>query len=229
VATIAAAASWHGIVPAVPHDEMRAFATNDYTPAAAAFIATRTPVPVPVLDRLFATSGIARAEWAADPNRNSSYFRTNLLPGMLVGRYDARVKIPRGNLPALDPSSYLIDDSFDLRIGEHLASLGYTTPTRYALYGEKTFSLAYAGRTQPDVVPDLAAVLDINPRLRVIALTGYHDLATPFMNTERDLARLGARPAVRVRNYDGGHMIYLDDASRARLRSDLVQFYLETR
>jgi carboxypeptidase C (cathepsin A) len=66
----------------------------------------------------------------------------------------------------------------------------------------------------------------MNPRLKVIALAGYHDLATPFMNTERDLARLGARPGVRVRNYDGGHMIYLDDASRVRLRADLVQFYL---
>ncbi|QJR10806.1 hypothetical protein DSM104443_01875 [Usitatibacter rugosus] len=226
VATIAAAASWHGIVPAVPHDEMRMFANHDYDPAAAAFIANGTPVPGFVLDRLVATSGIARSEWAANPNRSSSYFRTNLLPGMLVGRYDARVKIPRGNLPALDPSTYLIDDSFDTRIGEYLASLGYTTPTPYALYGEKTFSLAYAGRSQPDVVPDLAAVLDINPRLKVIALAGYHDLATPFMNTERDLARLGARPGVRVRNYDGGHMIYLDDASRVRLRSDLVQFYL---
>ena len=41
----------------------------------------------------------------------------------------------------------------------------------------------------------------------------------------RDLARLGANPNVTVRNYMGGHMTYLDDASRIQMKSDLAAWY----
>ncbi len=61
--------------------------------------------------------------------------------------------------------------------------------------------------------------------LQVLALNGYHDLATPFFQTERDLARLGNVPNVQSTFYRGGHMTYLDDASRALEKADLVRFY----
>jgi hypothetical protein len=53
-----------------------------------------------------------------------------------------------------------------------------------------------------------------HPGLRVLSLAGYHDVATPFRQTELDLARLGAQPTVFTRVYAGGHMTYLDDTSR---------------
>jgi carboxypeptidase C (cathepsin A) len=56
-------------------------------------------------------------------------------------------------------------------------------------------------------------------------VNGYHDVATPFYTTELDLARLGANPNVAVRNYMGGHMTYLDDASRVRMKADLAAWY----
>jgi carboxypeptidase C (cathepsin A) len=56
-------------------------------------------------------------------------------------------------------------------------------------------------------------------------VSGYHDLATPFFQTEEDLARLGANPNVTIRVYPGGHMTYLDDGSRPREKSDLRAFY----
>jgi carboxypeptidase C (cathepsin A) len=65
-----------------------------------------------------------------------------------------------------------------------------------------------------------------NPKLQVLALNGYHDLATPFFQTERDIARLGVNPNVRTTFYRGGHMTYLDDRSRAAEKSDLVQFFV---
>jgi len=57
-------------------------------------------------------------------------------------------------------------------------------------------------------------------------LNGYHDLATPFALAERDLSRLGNAGSITVRNYDSGHMIYLDDAARVRQKQDLRAFYL---
>jgi carboxypeptidase C (cathepsin A) len=67
--------------------------------------------------------------------------------------------------------------------------------------------------------------MTLNPRLKVLAVSGYHDLATPFHQTERDLERLGANPNLLIRNYNGGHMTYLDDQSRALQKADLAQFY----
>ena len=74
-------------------------------------------------------------------------------------------------------------------------------------------------------LPILAAALAQNPDLKVLAVSGYHDLATPFYLTELDLARLGSLPNVGVRNYAGGHMTYLDDISRPQERADLEVFY----
>ena len=77
----------------------------------------------------------------------------------------------------------------------------------------------------PDTIPDLAAAFVLNPKLKALSLSGYHDLATPFYQTELDLARLGNNSNVQVRNYVGGHMTYLTDASRIAQKADLVQFY----
>jgi carboxypeptidase C (cathepsin A) len=56
-------------------------------------------------------------------------------------------------------------------------------------------------------------------------VNGYHDLATPFYQTELDLARLGGTGSVSVHSYAGGHMTYLDDTSRPNERADLGSFY----
>ena len=88
-----------------------------------------------------------------------------------------------------------------------------------------TWSFAHDGKALPDTVPDLAAAMAQNPGLKVLSLNGYHDLATPFFGTERDLARLGPNANVETRFYVGGHMTYLDDGSRVLEKADLVRFY----
>jgi len=77
----------------------------------------------------------------------------------------------------------------------------------------------------PDTIPDLAEAMTLNPALKVLSLSGYYDLATPYYQTELDLARLGANGNVQVRNYQSGHMGYLDNAARSATRADLVAFY----
>ncbi|MGZ5187349.1 MAG: hypothetical protein ACXWCO_19825, partial [Caldimonas sp.] len=56
------------------------------------------------------------------------------------------------------------------------------------------------------------------------SLAGYHDLATPFRQTELDVARLGARPGLTLRVYPGGHMTYLEDGSRVRIKAEVAAF-----
>ena len=67
--------------------------------------------------------------------------------------------------------------------------------------------------------------MTLNPSLNVMAMSGYHDLATPFYQTELDLARLGAGAGIQIRNYNSGHMSYLDDNVRRLQKADLRAFY----
>jgi carboxypeptidase C (cathepsin A) len=150
------------------------------------------------------------------------------MPGTILGRYDARVTAPNNSIGGeQDPSSDMITTSFVYRIREYLTALGYTTPSTYVTLGNaiQVWNFSHDGNPFPDTIPDLASALAQNPAMKVLAVNGYHDLATPFYTTERDLARLGANPDVQVLNYAGGHMTYLDDAARAQMKADLVRFY----
>jgi hypothetical protein len=159
-------------------------------------------------------------------------YRQALLPGQLIGRYDGRMKAPNGSALASegDPSSTWINDSFAQGIATHLRDqLGYRNGSTYVVLSNaiNTWDFSHAGRGLPDTLPDLAAALAQNPRLRVLAVSGLHDLATPFHLTETDLARVDAS-RVRIRNYAGGHMSYLDDATRVQQLADLKAFYAQT-
>ena len=63
----------------------------------------------------------------------------------------------------------------------------------------------------------------------MLSLNGYFDLATPFFQTEYDLAHMALDPSLRSNvqrtYYPTGHMIYLDDAALHSLKGDLVRFY----
>ena len=192
--------------------QMRSLATNDYDPAIAQFLRAGLPPAPALLTQLSNTTGISVPKWQSHFNLSPDYFQTNLLPGILIGRYDARVSAPFGSPLARDgdPSSTFITSSFVSAIGVYLSSdLKYTNPSAYATVGNAidTWSFAHDGLALPDVIPDLAAAMAQNPALQVLALNGYHDLATPFFQTERDLGRLGANPKRQVdvlsrRTYD---------------------------
>jgi hypothetical protein len=108
-------------------------------------------------------------------------------------------------------------------------TLRYRNNSTYVLLSNAidVWDFSHDGRDVPDTIPDLAQALAQNPRLRVLAINGYHDLATPFRITETDLARIPSS-RIRVRNYVGGHMSYLDDGSRPQQRADLIAFFAES-
>jgi carboxypeptidase C (cathepsin A) len=78
---------------------------------------------------------------------------------------------------------------------------------------------------------DLAAAMRMNPSLKVLALNGYYDMATPFFGAEWDLGHMGIpaelRKNITYRYYESGHMIYIDPKSMAEMKRDLDQFYAE--
>jgi len=206
--------------------EARSLALNRYEPAVRANLTNITQPDAVLVNDLVSVTGLVETHWRSRLNIGPGYYRVNLIPGTLLGRYDTRITAPGGNADS-DPSSNLIGSSFATRLPEYLASLGYTNPSTYTLLSNaiQTWRWRHEGNAVPDTIPDLAAAIAQNPRLKVLAVNGYHDVATPFFTTEVDLARLGANPNVTVRNYMGGHMTYLDDASRVRMKADLAAWY----
>ncbi len=232
--TYAAIGDYQGLLSPAPSDldlymaAMRGFADDRYLPAVTALLAG-TPYPADLPPLLAADTGLAPTTWQTDFNLLPGTFQIALLPGGITGRYDGRMTAAVGSPLAADgdPSSTFITPSFASAIASTLHdTLHYDTGSTYVVTSSAidTWNFSHAGRALPDAVPDLAAALAQNPGLRVLMVGGYHDLATPFHVTERDLARLGGDPRVQTRLYPGGHMSYLDDATRVRQKADLAAF-----
>ena len=164
-------------------------------------------------------------------------FSTSLLPGYTIGRYDGRVSLPDSD-PRLqsdgDPSDILISQPFTTALATQMPQyLGYNAPnaTFMPLNDNiiNVWNFSHDGQPLPDTLPDLLAAITLNPQLKVLSENGFHDLATPFFNTEKQLARLqtvpSLNPNLQVSFFQGGHMIYLDDVARPQMKRDLVSYF----
>ncbi len=213
--------------------QMRTLADDQFEPAVQAYLRTGAKPAPDLIAALSNATGATGALWQRYVNLAPGTYRANLLSGTAIGRYDARVNVPVNSpLNGGDPSSTYITKPFTDTIATYLPNvLKYTATNAYGMSNNETigtWNWRHDGLSLPDTVPDLAAALTLNPALKVLSLNGYHDLATPFHQTERDLGRLGAQPNLTIRTYQGGHMVYLDDTSRPEEKTDLVSFYNRT-
>jgi carboxypeptidase C (cathepsin A) len=212
--------------------QMRTVASAQYDPAARAFLATQQP-PDPTLVTLLANdTGMAAAQWNVHFNMDDTYFHDNLVPGSVIGFYDGRMVATMGTPLASqdDPSSTFYNASFAAQIVQYLGQLNYTTPSTYVLLSNalNSWNFAHGGLQVPDTIPDLAAAMAHNPKLKVFSANGWYDIVTPFYLTEQDIARLGGNPNITIRFYQGGHMTYLDDTGRTAEKADFAAFYQST-
>ncbi|WP_036665192.1 S10 family serine carboxypeptidase-like protein [Paludibacterium yongneupense] len=212
-------------------NRMRSFASGHYGPAVRAFLGAHTPPAPDLLTQLYLNTGYPASAWQSHFNLDETTFRTGLIPGYVLGRYDARVIAANGSPMAADgdPSSTLITRPFTDRINDYLVhGLKYGTVTPYHVESDDAINdwvWAHDGLAMPDTLPDLAAAMYLNPALKVLSINGYHDLATPFFITEQDLGRLGTVSGLKIAHYPGGHMTYLYDPARPDMKRDLVEFY----
>lgn len=75
---------------------------------------------------------------------------------------------------------------------------------------------------------DLARTLVQDSNLRVLVLSGYYDLATPFSAMEYEMRHLGVPPEVsshiQIQYYEAGHMMYVHLPSLRKMKRDLDAF-----
>ncbi len=237
IPSYAAVGDWLGLVQPAPSDlgafldSVVAFSDTTYQPAAVTWLSSHTLPAQSVIDTLVADTGLPAPQWQARFNMDNNTFRHQIVPGSVAGLYDGRIVAPVGSpLDANDePSDTLIDGAFVTRIGPVLAGIGYTNNSNYLLLNQGTlpaWNFKHGDLLLPDVVPDLAQAMTLNPALRVLSLNGVHDLITPFHQTELDLARMSTQaPRIAIRRYPGGHMTYLDDTGRVEEKADLQAYY----
>ncbi len=225
--------AWFGLTQPVPADadayaqQLRAFSATSYGPAATAWLQLHQPASSALLSQLVALTGAPPDAWTTNLNLDAATFRSRLVAGQLLGRYDARIAAANGSALAVggDPSSTLITAPFTAAARSLFTNeLQYTATATYTLLSGaiNSWDFAHDGRSPPDTIPDLAAAITLRPSLKILSLAGYHDLATPFRQTELDTARLGTQPGLSLRVYPGGHMTYLDDGSRPRIKADVA-------
>ncbi len=249
--TYAAIAWYHDkIVPRPPSlpaflDEARAFAAGPYAQALAAGDSLLESERDTIAARVAYYTGldvgyVKQTRLQIWPSR----FRKELLrsESRSVGRYDARFEgmdyDDASERPDYDASVTSVSSAFDAALHQHLSQdLHFEASDAYRVFNDdalkqwnwkhrewwgEQLSLPYAAG-------DLAEAMRQNPRLRVLSLNGYFDLATPFFQTEYDLAHMGLDPSLRsnlqLTYYPTGHMIYLDDGALHALKGDLVRFY----
>ena len=79
------------------------------------------------------------------------------------------------------------------------------------------------GRPHAESLSDLRALLALDPRFRALVAHGVTDQVTPYFASKMlidQLPAFGDPDRVKLAVYGGGHMLYLEDESRAALRED---------
>lgn len=155
-----------------------------------------------------------------------------LLVGRLDSRFTAFQRDPAGDRDFLDPSEAAIRNSFTPVLNDYVRRiLGYHDDDVYyilggGLRGWKFLPQQEMGYT--DVTPSLESAFVKNPHMRLYVAEGYYDLATPYFAVDHTLSHLDVAPEIRgnitVGRFAAGHMMYIDDPSMQKLRSDLRAF-----
>ncbi|UXN60463.1 hypothetical protein [Phyllobacterium zundukense] len=74
-------------------------------------------------------------------------------------------------------------------------------------------------------VADLTSALSADPHLKIMALHGYYDMATPFFTTETQLQLAGLDKVIPVHVFASGHMNYYVEAARPLFKKVFDEFY----
>ena len=152
--------------------------------------------------------------------------RTN---GRIGSIYDATVTVgdpdPHRNMSAYpDPiTEGLSAPVTGAMMAIYSGKLNWRPDGVYHLLNKSVFPQWDWGRSigRPQSLEALQQTLSVDPRTRVLIAHGLFDLRTPYFTTVRLLNAMsdaGTANRVRLEVYAGGHMFYINDASRAAFR-----------
>lgn len=156
--------------------------------------------------------------------------------GLTVGRFDSRFtgqdRDDVNDTYDYDPSYAVIRSNYTESFNAYVRQeLGFKSDLSYEILTNVwPWDYGNAGNGRyVNVAERLRSVMHEQPHIRVFVASGYHDLATPplGMDYTHDHMQLRDNLHENIKNhyYIGGHMMYLDINSLAKLKADLDAFY----
>jgi len=149
-----------------------------------------------------------------------------------LGRFDSRFtgirSYPGTDKEDSDPSDEAVDAPFTSAFYTYARQdLKYESDLPYERVAE-VHPWLFARNKYLNVAEDLKKAMNRNRYLKVMVCCGYYDLATPYFAAESVVHNMNLDPAIRnniqLSFYGCGHMVYLETASRKKLRTDFEQF-----
>jgi carboxypeptidase C (cathepsin A) len=164
-----------------------------------------------------------------------------------IGRLDTRYQGPSANPMSADadydPQSDAITSGWLAAINGYLRQdLKYGMQETYfpngRMGGEFNWDMHHSapgfGRgfggdwSGPNVMPDLAYRMKMNPKMKVMLAGGYFDLATPYFEGEYEMHHLpmpnSLQKNISYHYYEAGHMIYVKEDVLKQFHSDVESF-----
>ena len=260
--SFAATAFYHHKLPTQPPDlrrfldEVERFALTDYTVALQQGTALPDAERDRIAGRLHDYTGLP-VEYLrkADLRVNGGEFEQTLLgaDAMDTGRLDSRFSGPAmdplSERPDYDPqgaamsSAYLSAFNDYVRRALHYGN-GGPTGDGWMEYKQSANNIRewsfthqppgadHPVRGVPNVLPDLAAAMKYNPKLKVQLNQGYFDLGTPYFEGVYEMRHLPIPRSlagnVEIRQYQSGHMVYAHEDSLRELHDNAADFIRRT-
>ena len=133
----------------------------------------------------------------------------------------------RGPDPILDGLVRAYGSAF---VGYARDELGFKTDMTYNLLASEISGKWEwgEGRSQPSATDDLRLLLALSPSFHLLIAHGYSDMVTPYAVTRYVLDHLPpveGEERAQLKLYRGGHMFYLDPASRKSFTADARTMY----
>jgi carboxypeptidase C (cathepsin A) len=197
----------------------------------------------PFIDRVAKTIGVDEDTVRRDRGRvsNGMYVRmARRDENEILSLYDGTVKrATRGNPwddeagdPVLLPATAAFTAAFNAYAPD---ALGYHTELPYRVLPHDV----YRGWSWDDAakgegglgfaLTHLEQALLAHPQTKVLIVNGRHDLITPYLSSRWLIDQLSlpapVRQAIRIKVYDGGHMMYLRHDSLAALSRDAADLF----
>jgi len=190
-----------------------------------------------VVEKLVAYTGLSR-EFIEDNDLRINIFRfaKELLRDekRTVGRFDSRLKGINSDVCSdvfeFDPSFENIVGLFAATFNDYVRrDLLWKKDDEYKILADVwPWDYGTATNQYLDVGEDLQEVMSKNTKLEVFVASGYCDLATPYFATEYTFSHLGLDPSLRknavIKEYEGGHMMYLYHPTLVKMKADLASF-----
>ena len=253
--TYAATAWYHKRLPTQPPAlepflaEVEQFALGDYATALAQGAQLPDATRQAIAEKLHQYTGLPVAYLLkADLRVNTGQFNHNLQGNddLTTGRLDSRFSGPTidplAEEAAYDPQSASISSAYiaafndyarrQLKFGDGLTYLPEAEAVNTNWVLKHKAPGAPGDSFGVNVMPDLAAAMKFNPRLKVMLNGGYFDLATPYFEGRYEMNHLplpaNLRQNIQYAWYMSGHMVYVHEDSRKQLHDRVSAFISST-